>query len=63
VHSYSTRLSQRGGFSLPKVKASGSLSVIGAKLWNTLLNTLPIFQILTSFNHLRLPPRAILSKV
>ena len=38
VHSYSTRLSQKGGFSLPKVKGSGSksFSCIGAKLWNTL---------------------------
>ena len=38
VHSYNTRLSQRGGFSLPKVKGSGSksFSFIGAKLLNTL---------------------------
>ena len=38
VHSYRTRLSQRGGFSLPKVNGSGSksFSFINAKLLNTL---------------------------
>jgi len=34
VHSFSTRLTQRGGFSLPKVKGSGTkyFSCIGAKV-------------------------------
>ena len=38
VHSYSTRLSEKGGFNLPKAKGSGckSFSFIGAKLWNNL---------------------------
>ena len=38
VHSYSTRLRQKGGFSLPKVKGSGSksFSFLAAKLWNIL---------------------------
>jgi len=38
VHSYSTRLSEKCGFNLPKAKGSGckSFSFIGAKLWNNL---------------------------
>jgi len=38
VHSYRTRLSQRGGFSLPNVNGSGSksFSFVNAKLLNTL---------------------------
>lgn len=42
VHSYSTRLSQKGGFGLPKVKGAGSksFSFIGAKLWNDLPSNL-----------------------
>jgi hypothetical protein len=38
VHNYSTRLSQKGGYCLPKVKGQGSKSFAfsGIKLWNDL---------------------------
>ena len=38
VHNYSTRLSQKGGYCLPKVKSHGSKSFAfsGIKLWNDL---------------------------
>ena len=38
VHFHSTRLSEKGGYSIPKVKGGGSKSFtfLGSKLWNAL---------------------------
>ena len=51
VHSHNTRLSQKGGYGLPKVKGSGakSFNFIGAKLWNSLPNNVTTIENVSSF--------------
>jgi hypothetical protein len=51
VHNDSTRLSQKGGYGLPKVKGQGSKSIAfsGIKLWNDLPVELTEINMLQSF--------------